>query len=59
MNNEYVTKTLNNVLSRHSKVVHGYEVEIANLTAEIYRLQDELEQLKGSTEHQTTHDKME
>jgi uncharacterized small protein (DUF1192 family) len=59
MNNEYVTKTLNNVLSRHSKVVHGYEVEIANLTAEIYRLQDELEQLKQGQDVHTTHDKME
>jgi len=46
MSEEYVTKTLNNVLQRHSKVVHGYEVEIANLTAEIYRLQGELEKLK-------------
>lgn len=51
MSNEYVTKTLNNVLSRHSKVVHGYEVEIANLTAEIYRLQEEIEQLKTGQEN--------
>jgi hypothetical protein len=40
-------------------VVHGYEVEIANLTAEIYRLQDELEQLKQVQDVHTTHDKME
>jgi uncharacterized small protein (DUF1192 family) len=40
-------------------VVHGYEVEIANLTAEIYRLQDELEQLKQGQDVHTTHDKME
>lgn len=52
MSNEYVTKTLNNVLSRHSKVVHGYEVEIANLTAEIYRLQEEIEKLKTDQETQ-------
>lgn len=50
MSDEYVTKTLNNVLSRHAKVVHGYEVEVANLTAEVYRLQDELEKVKSSLE---------
>lgn len=54
MNNDYVTKTLNNVLNRHSKVIHGYEVEIANLTAEIYRLQDEVERLKSAAQDDKT-----
>jgi hypothetical protein len=51
MSEEYITKTLNNVLTRHAKVVHGYEVEIANLTAEVYRLQAEVEELKSSSNH--------
>lgn len=54
MSDEYVTKTLNNALSRHAKVVHGYEVEVANLTAEVYRLQDELDKIKSSIDSTQT-----
>lgn len=40
--NDVVVQTLNSMLQRHAKVVQGYEVEIANLTAEIYRLKSQL-----------------
>lgn len=40
--NEVVVQTLNAMLQRHAKVIQGYEVEIANLTAEIYRLKGQL-----------------
>lgn len=45
--NEVVVQTLNAMLQRHAKVVQGYEVEIANLTAEIYRLKAQIEELKN------------
>lgn len=41
---QVVTQTLNNTLQRHAKVVQAYEIEIANMTAEILRLQSLLEQ---------------
>ena len=40
-----VTQTLNSTLQRHARVAQGYEVEIANMTAEIIRLKDQVEQL--------------
>lgn len=46
--NDVVVQTLNTMLQRHIKVVQGYEVEIANLTAEVYRLKGQLEELKDS-----------
>lgn len=46
--NEVVIQTLNAMLQRHAKVVQGYEVEIANLTAEVYRLKAQIEELKKS-----------
>jgi hypothetical protein len=45
--NEVVVQTLNAMLQRHAKVVQGYEVEIANLTAEVYRLKGQVEELKN------------
>lgn len=36
---QIVTQTLNTTLQRHAKIVQAYEVEIANMTAEILRLQ--------------------
>ena len=41
-NNDIAVQTLNTMLQRHAKVVQGYEVEIANLTAEIFRLKGQL-----------------
>jgi len=46
--NDVVVQTLNAMLQRHAKVVQGYEVEIANLTAEVYRLKNQVEELKNS-----------
>jgi len=46
--NDVAVNTLNSMLQRHAKVVQGYEVEIANLTAEIYRLKNEIDLLKSS-----------
>ena len=43
---QVVTQTLNATLQRHARVVQGYEVEIANMTAEIVRLQAQIEDLK-------------
>jgi hypothetical protein len=40
-----LTQTLNSTLQRHARVVQGYEVEIANLTAEIIRLKSKVESL--------------
>lgn len=45
--NDVVVQTLNAMLQRHAKVVQGYEVEIANLTAEVYRLKNQVEELKN------------
>lgn len=48
---DVLTNTLNSTLQRHAKIVQNYEVEIANLTAEMYRLRKELENLNvDSTE---------
>lgn len=42
---EILTATLNSTIQRQSKVTQNYEVEIANLTAEIIRLRSQLESL--------------
>ena len=42
---EVVTQTLNHTLQRHARIVQNYEVEIANLTAEIVRLQGQLNRI--------------
>jgi hypothetical protein len=41
-----LTQTLNTTLQRHARVVQGYEVEIANMTAELIRLQAQVEESK-------------
>ena len=41
---QVVTQTLNATIQRHAKVVQAYEVEIANMTAEILRLQDRVQE---------------
>lgn len=35
---QVIKDTLNTMLKRHAKVMEAYEVEITNMTAEIYRL---------------------
>lgn len=40
---EIIAATLNNTIARHAKTVQSLEIEIANLTAEIIRLQKQLE----------------
>lgn len=47
--NDVVVQTLNAMLQRHAKVIQGYEVEIANLTAEVYRLKSQIEELKNDS----------
>lgn len=50
MDNDVLTETLNSTLQRHARAVQNYEVEIANLTAEIYRLQAKVKGLEGAAE---------
>lgn len=40
---EIIAATLNNTIARNAKTVQGLEIEIANLTAEVIRLQKRLE----------------
>jgi hypothetical protein len=40
---EVLTATLNNTLQRYGRSVQNYEIEIANLTAELVRLKSRLE----------------
>ena len=40
---EIIAATLNNTIARYAKTVQGLEIEIANLTAEVIRLQKQLE----------------
>lgn len=41
--NEVLKATLNNTIARHMRTVQNYEIEIANLTSELIRLQSEAE----------------
>jgi hypothetical protein len=41
-----ITQTLNSTLQRQAKLFQNYEIEIANMTAEIIRLKDQLEESK-------------
>jgi len=47
---QIITQTLNSNLQRHIKSVQSYEVEITNMTAEIVRLQSEIETQKTKCE---------
>jgi peptidoglycan hydrolase CwlO-like protein len=48
---QVITQTLNSTLQRYTKAVQGYEIEIANMTAEVLRLQAKVEELtKGNEE---------
>lgn len=43
-----LTETLNSTLNRFAQKSQNYEVEIANLTAEVIRLRAEVEELKAA-----------
>lgn len=45
--------TLNNTIARTSKLMQSYEIEIANLTAEIIRLQNQVESMTSSNKTNT------
>ena len=47
---EVLTATLNNTLQRHARLAQNYEIEIANMTAEILRLKSQVEELEASAE---------
>jgi ADP-glucose pyrophosphorylase len=47
---QVITQTLNSNLQRHIKSIQSYEVEITNMTAEIVRLQNEVEIQKTRAE---------
>lgn len=49
---EIIAATLNNTIARNAKTVQSLEIEIANLTAEVIRLQKQLE--AASTVTKTT-----
>jgi hypothetical protein len=40
--------TLNSTIGRTTKLVQSYEIEIANLTAEVIKLQTQLESMSAS-----------
>lgn len=42
---EIIAATLNNTIARNAKTVQSLEIEIANLTAEVIRLQAQLKSL--------------
>lgn len=46
---EIIAATLNNTIARNAKTVQSLEIEIANLTAEIIRLQRQLESVNTAT----------
>ena len=46
MDNAVVVETLNSTLQRIGRLVHSYEVEVTNLTAETYRLQAKVKELE-------------
>lgn len=54
---EVLTATLNNTIQRQSRVTQNYEIEIANLTAEVIRLRSELESLTGQLNETQTSSK--
>jgi prefoldin subunit 5 len=43
-----LTETLNSTLQRHSRVAQAYEVEVANLTVEIIKLRNKVEELEST-----------
>lgn len=47
---QIITQTLNNTLQRHMRSVQSYEIEITNMTAEVVRLQNEVESQKTKCE---------
>lgn len=50
---DVLLSTLNNTIARTSKLMQSYEIEIANLTAEIIRLQNQVESMTSSNKTNT------
>jgi phage host-nuclease inhibitor protein Gam len=48
-----LTETLNSTLLRQSRVAQAYEVEIANMTAEIIRLRSQVEEYEKAAEEES------
>jgi peptidoglycan hydrolase CwlO-like protein len=48
-----LTETLNSTIARHGRAVQNYEIEIANMTAQIVRLQAQLEDATKETKEPT------
>lgn len=46
---EIIAATLNNTIARHAKTFQSLEIEIANLTAEVIRLQKQIESANMKT----------
>ena len=44
---EILKETLNSTLQRQNRIAAAYEVEIANMTAEIVRLRSVIDELEG------------
>jgi hypothetical protein len=47
---DILTATLNSTLQRYSRLVQNYEIEIANMTAEILRLKASVEDATSNKE---------
>lgn len=45
---QILTQTLTATIQRHSRIVQNYETDIANLTAEIIRLQSRVSEIEPS-----------
>jgi predicted nucleic acid-binding Zn-ribbon protein len=50
MDENVILQTLNSTLQRHAKQIATYEIEIANLTAESFRIQSEFDAMKMKKE---------
>lgn len=50
MDENIILQTLNATLQRHAKQTAAYEIEVANLTAENFRIQGEFDAMKAQKE---------
>lgn len=50
---EVLTATLNSTIQRHSRAIQNYEIEIANLTAELVRTKAQLEAAEAAVKPET------
>lgn len=52
--NEVLTATLNSTIQRHARAIQNYEIEIANLTAELVRARVALESAESADAAKST-----